>query len=303
MTPTFKNLQAILESYNALFAPDKPIQLIQEKIPFTDTPLHFAANSGDLSRVFTLIYNGANIDAEGDMGLTPIYNAIRSGNAELVRAFIGLGACLEKENRLGTSPLEYALAIKSKTEIIELLSNPNSVKKLVIDFNEYTPQYRSADAKNLAQVLNACTSNYLYLKQKISIECKTLNTKSTPLQLISSWGDLNTVNILIKNKAKLNAKDRQGNTALFYAVLGQNHEVLDCLIEAGADTQVINSKKMNLLEFMFSVYSNESIIKKFLSSFIKNNIQFAKPINHSILFNPSKYSPQTLNLLNKIIQK
>lgn len=303
MPQIFENLQKILESYNSLFAPNEPIQLIQEKILFTDTPLHFAANSGELSRVFTLIYNGANIDAEGDMNLTPIYNAIRSGNAEVVRAFIGLGACLDKENRLGTSPLDYALAIKSKTEIIELLANPNFVNKLVIDFNEYTPQYRSADAKNLAQVLNACTSNYLYLKQKISIECKTLNTKSTPLQLMSSWGDLNVVNILIKNKAKLNAKDRQGNTALFYAVLGQNHEVLDWLIEAGVDTKLINNKKMNLLEFMFSVYSNESIIKKFLSSFINHNIKFAKPINYNILFNPNKNSTSTLNSLNKIIQK
>lgn len=288
------NLSQIFETCSPLLATDNPIQFIHTKITFVDTPLHLMSGQGDLESVLTLIYNGADINAQGDKGLTPIYRAISAESVELVELFIGLGANLNIQNSLSSTPLEYALAIKPSTKIIEILSNPKIIKKIKLDLNNYRPEYRLTHAKNLSEVLKACASNYLY-NQNVSTNTKDILSKATPLHLMSAWGDLQAVYILIKNGAKLNAIDMHGNTALFYSVLGQNAEIADALLNAGPNYKIVNADKLNLLEFLLFAFDNEKITNEFLSVFVRHNLKFSK-----LSFEKCIKQDNTMRLINRL---
>src|SRR3546814_4386030 len=57
----------------------------------------------------------------------------------------------------------------------------------------------------------------------------------TPLQYAASKGHLDTVKMLIANKAIVNAPGPDGTTALMMAAYGGNEAVVQYLLDAGAD--------------------------------------------------------------------
>eukprot|EP00057_Strongylocentrotus_purpuratus_P031361 XP_784379.3 PREDICTED: E3 ubiquitin-protein ligase MIB2 isoform X1 [Strongylocentrotus purpuratus] len=59
--------------------------------------------------------------------------------------------------------------------------------------------------------------------------------ENTPLHLAAYQGHLQIVELLIKNGAKLNAKDDEGDTALANAVLQDNQRIVKYLLDHGAD--------------------------------------------------------------------
>ncbi|WP_442597983.1 ankyrin repeat domain-containing protein [Parapusillimonas sp. JC17] len=67
----------------------------------------------------------------------------------------------------------------------------------------------------------------------------------TPLQYAASKGHLDTVQMLLANKAIVNAPGPDGTTALMMAALSGKQPVVQALLDAGADPTMVNLKKQD----------------------------------------------------------
>ena len=89
-------------------------------------------------------------------------------------------------------------------------------------------------------LFHAYTSgNYDTVKLLVSLGAKvnvTNRSRETPLMLVSgSNKNLEMVKLFLEKGAKVNPVDLTGKSALMYAVKGRADEIVDLLIEKGAD--------------------------------------------------------------------
>ncbi len=71
----------------------------------------------------------------------------------------------------------------------------------------------------------------------------------TPLQYAASTGKAETARMLIANKAIINAPAPDGTTALMMAAHSGNHEVVQLLLDHGADVTVHNLQKLDAADW------------------------------------------------------
>jgi ankyrin repeat protein len=98
------------------------------------------------------------------------------------------------------------------------------------------------------------TSNEIYaskifnvIKQIVAIDSSVVNIghhRQTPLMRCKN---VDVCRFLIGSGAKLNMRDYDKETALFYAVWSCNYEKLQCLLESGAHTNIKNADNMTIL--------------------------------------------------------
>ncbi|XP_065169946.1 caspase Dronc-like [Atheta coriaria] len=72
------------------------------------SPLHFAANNGNLGICLLLLQKGANINAKSNDGGTPLQSAAYNGNTRICSTFIENGAILSETDNKGNSALHFA---------------------------------------------------------------------------------------------------------------------------------------------------------------------------------------------------
>jgi uncharacterized protein len=81
----------------------------------------------------------------------------------------------------------------------------------------------------------------------------------TPLMLAAKKGDLNLVKFLAKHTRDLNLEDKDGNSALYYALSSNSIECVQILCENGAKVTdfiymcAISSNKKNIVRFFDSL--------------------------------------------------
>jgi hypothetical protein len=73
---------------------------IDEQVQNNDTPLHLAANLGNVEIVLHLLQEGAELTIN-DKGYTPLHNACISGNMEIVKLLVKEGVGLKIRNEEG----------------------------------------------------------------------------------------------------------------------------------------------------------------------------------------------------------
>lgn len=126
------------------------------------TPLHLAAELGDISLVESLVLEGgAFVNVIDDVGETPLFYALRGQHPEVIKKLIDLKANLFSKNDEGETPLEFCLSIRDD-RMVELLSQFNG-SPLSVSFN--SPNLRSsismshsAGSSSLSSAMNTSTS-------------------------------------------------------------------------------------------------------------------------------------------------
>jgi len=83
------------------------------------TPLHRAANSGDLAAVEALLAKGADVNARGLAKQTPLHLAVTK---EIAQLLISKGAQIEARDRHGRTPLFWAAGAGRKDVVEALLA-------------------------------------------------------------------------------------------------------------------------------------------------------------------------------------
>jgi ankyrin repeat protein len=80
--------------------------------PEGDTPLHVYLWRNDEAAVETLLANGGDANAVGDMGETPLHVAVRQGSARIVALLLAAGADERVVSEFGQTPLALAQSLE-----------------------------------------------------------------------------------------------------------------------------------------------------------------------------------------------
>lgn len=180
------------------------------------------ALENDLEGVKTALEKGANIHTRTKNGSAFIC-AVSNGNTEMAEFLLSKGADIEEKCRQGT-PLSIA-ACGHHAEMIRFLAakgaNPNPRSE-----EGFTPLYSGCgDVETVKALLKAGTNpddlgkypHYIPLIEAI----------------IAGYKD--SAKALIAGGAKLELTDKNGNTPLITAAIKKSDDLMEALIEAGAD--------------------------------------------------------------------
>lgn len=179
------------------------------------TPLMWAAANADKDVVNLLIENGADITVfnnNTDEGLSVLMYACQYNDKENVENLIGKGA-VQTESKIGrTLLMQASLNRNFGSEIISFLINQNNLYES-IDFQDINGQ---------TALMFACKESNkeavsTLIKYKANVLLKNKYGKTALMYACENNTDLNIINLLIKQKAKLfKEKDSNGKSAFQY---------------------------------------------------------------------------------------
>lgn len=184
-----------------------------------NTPLHWACSFGHEAITALLIDHKADLSAENASGMTPLHNAASRGRIKLAELLIAKGADVNAPEVRGWSPLDYARAAKQK-EMVDWLSSHGgrSLKGTVsiADARLATEKRAAAKFKSNPALVN-------------KIEGKGV----TPLLSAVQLNRTDVSKSLIELGADINAKDKDGWSALHFAAWNGNIDIAKVLLSKG----------------------------------------------------------------------
>ena len=94
----------------------------RKKPTTSTTPLHRAADEGNVDQIQSLIASGADINAKNERGETPLHKAVlgRGDHKSLVRLLVAHGANPNAKDQIGNTPL-YKVAQWASIDVAEVL--------------------------------------------------------------------------------------------------------------------------------------------------------------------------------------
>lgn len=196
---------------------------IEARDAFSRTPLHLATSQGYRDTAALLISQGASLSAVDSDGATPLHLA---ATGDLAALLIEKGAKTDARDKDGNLPLHRA-SMRGASDVLEILiSHGASVKE--------------KNKKGLKPLELACDwDNFRVIK------CLLEHGAAADVEALSTAAEYcrkETMELLIRHGAQVNAKDRIGSTALHYAARKGNMEAVRILIDNGADCNVPDRK-------------------------------------------------------------
>ncbi|MCG8413483.1 MAG: ankyrin repeat domain-containing protein [Pseudomonadales bacterium] len=229
-----------------------------------NTPLLFAARTGQLESARHLLDAGANIDGVNAFGTSPLIMAVHSGSLELVQYLIEQGADLE-ESSSGHTAL-HAAVLRGEQAIVQALLDAGA--SLQAEVTEPTPVRRQATDYNFHDALIGSTP--LWLAARFA-EPQIMRA------LIDAGADVGTSNQVVYPAQRLgeNFIVDEGEISLLMAAVGMGHrrlriswwtperragqlqksredfilEAATIAVQAGVDTSLHNAEGQTALAF------------------------------------------------------
>ncbi|MHC9062457.1 ankyrin repeat domain-containing protein [Nitrospira sp. CMX1] len=201
-----------------------------------DSPLNWAAESGQLKSAELLIKAGTRIDTKNKNQMTALHWAIQNGHPSIARVLVLAGADVNAVTKYPVgafpgnyTPLEKAME-KGAVEVVEILlkagANVNVISE--ISFSPLHSAARFGQVKVLRLLLEAGAA--------VNV---TVGGKWTPLHSAAESNTVEGVKLLLAAGADINAKNYLNETPLHIAVQENALEVVKLLVAAGAD---VNTK-------------------------------------------------------------
>ncbi len=202
------------------------------------TPLHLAAMNGRQDIIKYFIDYGLDVNISGDKnrGNTALYTSINFGKTESIRTLLKNGANPIITQRGGKTPLEQAVSIGDYNVVKLLIEHGANV--------DYTNPYVEHSYGTSTVFIAAGLGKNNILELLLDISSKNINKRdargNTPLMAAAREhkADGNypeTIKILLKYGANVNATNKRGETALFIKKLKgkKNPKIVKILQENG----------------------------------------------------------------------
>jgi ankyrin repeat protein len=203
------------------------------------TPLHKAAQQGQLVVARFLIENGADLDSRDGFGRTALHWAALNGHKSMAELLLARGAdpnafISAGPTSAGFTPLHFA-AQNGYRNVCEALLVGKADLNARTESDRATPLHQAA-ARGFTSVAE------LLLARGAEVNARNMSG-STPLASAASGGMKNAVQLLLVNKADINAQNDKGETALFAAVSAKRGEVVQLLLAGKANPNLAFNEK------------------------------------------------------------
>ena len=198
-----------------------------------DTLLNIATRWKRSEVVQYLIELKVNVHISSNCWGSPLHTAALKGYKEIIPILIGAGANPNaKKEKLGNKPLHGA-AYNGYTQSVKELIKAKADIHATNDEGD-TPLHKAAWMGH-TQVMQTLID----AGAKVDTQNHLGNT---PLfGVIGSANLFQAMQVLLDAGADINVRNKQNDTLLHYAVRGNRHNLIQTLIKAGADHQVINN--------------------------------------------------------------
>jgi ankyrin repeat protein len=215
------------------------------------TALHWASYRDNLESADLLIRAGAKVNAANDLGATPLWTASMNGSAAMVRALLQAGADPNLALLLGETPLMAASRSGNPDVIAQLIDKgahvnargPRGQTALMWAVAEQHPAVvkvlldRGADFRAKSDVW----SDMMAVPPHGKPEYNRLipHGGETALMFAARVGDLASAKLLLASGANVNDADAWGVSAMVLAAHSGFTELVEFLLNNGADANAI----------------------------------------------------------------
>lgn len=209
-----------------------------------NTPLILAIEKGNIKVVQPLIQAGANVNAKGKSGLTPLQILVAiEPQIDIVIALINAGANVNVRDRAGNTPL-----------MVELMRSSSSPRLVDILLKAGTDVNVKNLGGLSALMLELNTEGNMYIVKMLLHAGADINARDnddwTPLMYAVRSGNVDATMMLLDLDAKLDLSTTDGKTALIIATERRvKREITSVLIRAGADVHVQDRGGWNALMY------------------------------------------------------
>ena len=189
-------------------------------------PVVLASTLGYSQIVEVLIRNGADVNVKITGGFTPLHHAAQQGNIDTVALLLKHGASVDSETDFGDTALLVAAQAKEQ-QVVELLSQHGS------NIEDRNKDGKSAWDYALESPTNSLLISFIRCYQNVmkqSPDRLLLPVGKTPLHIAALKNDPAKIRCLLENGADLSCQDEGGNTMFHLAARECCKHVLDTFI-------------------------------------------------------------------------
>ena len=177
-----------------------------------------ATSSGNADEIRRLYKQGASVNALHQSGITPLIQAAVDWNSEIIRLLLELGADPNLQGQQGESALTKATRSTSQWRKAKADESPNHM-----------------DEKGIAWVVQNECDECVHLLLEAGADTESCDSQEqTPLIACARGNRLASFRLLLEAGAVVNALDKYGHSALWYAMKYDQPEMVTLLRNRGA---------------------------------------------------------------------
>ncbi len=208
---------------------------ISKRLFFGLTPFSYAVNLSAPVEVLQRFVSQINLPNE--RGTTALEEAVRLNNAEMVKYLLLQNAVSNDLSKM----LFFAIKNETQPAIIELLLQ-NKAEVSIVDANKETPLMYAIKHKQNPQII------ILLLNAGAKVDIVDNNGNTPLMYAIRNNMPSEVIRKIIQSGADINQKDKNGDTLLMYAIKNNApQEDIEQLVQYGADVNIADKEGVSPL--------------------------------------------------------
>ena len=238
---------------------------------YGETPLGLAVAKADIKTIQLLLKAGAKVNTLDKRGDTVLYSAISQGDEALVKLLLSSKANVNITDKQGVTPLELAER-KNNEEIIALLQQAGATKtelsKKVVPLaisDEEAKLFQGWPDLMIAAWLDQPERLAGFIAAGAAID-ETDSEGHTALTRAAWRGNTKIIEKLLQAGSDIEHRDSSGRTALIWSLIGQPHpEALTLLIQHHAYINTRDNEGKSALRFAIE-HKNSALVNQLLNA-------------------------------------